>query len=251
MPEDRNIAVDEEISEYRYETDRLLHRTATLLAKLAEMHKRSEEAHSKRMAELDAVLKKVLPEAAAESADFDDMANSIRSDSLDVDKAIKEMIETHEWCEQKIREADLKYGYYTDSLDELEIRRILNERFDAEYRGEITADFPEKGGLLEIDAMGLARNDVEAAYLVIVRNQFESEDIEHLLRQVELFRDILPWYRQYALFPVVATEQIGDEDRQLVWDAGMYLINIDYRDLEFVEPPADFIPNGNHGLQAV
>ena len=63
MPKDRKIAVNEEFNEFRYETERLLHRTAKLLAEVTEMHKRSEEAHSKRMAELGAVLKKMLPEA--------------------------------------------------------------------------------------------------------------------------------------------------------------------------------------------
>ena len=166
-------------------------------------------------------------------------------------RRVDDLVESTKYRSQKLREADLKYGFYTDPLDEYEIMKILREQFDAEYRGKTIVDWPEKGGLLEIDAVGLARKGVEAVYLVIVRELFKPTDIEYVLRQIELYRDIAFTHRQYALFPVVATEQIRDEDRQLVWDAGMYLINIDYRHLEFVEPPADFTPNGNHGLDGV
>ena len=166
-------------------------------------------------------------------------------------RRIEELIESSKYRDQKIREADLKYGFYTDPLDEFTIMKILRERFDAEYLGKTRVDWPEKDGTLEIDAVGMARKGVEAVYLVIVRELFEPTDVEYVLRQIELYRDIAFTHRQYALFPIVATEQISDEDRQLVWDAGMYLINIDYRDLEFVEPPENFTPNGNHGLVGV
>ena len=99
-----------------------------------------------------------------------------------------------------------------------------------------------------MDAWGLSRNGTGVAYIVETKSKFRDEHIEQIWKLVERFR----CYREeQAVYPMLAAVQISEEQRQRVWDEGIYLIDINEGVFRYAEPPRDFKPNGYHGVHRV
>ena len=215
MPNETNLPVDEEIREINL-------RISRLKEEIAENYKIASE--------------------------FQKEANRLSTKN---ERRIEKLSRSSKRHDKQIGDYGNKFGEFTESLAEPSIRRILDERFDADYEKRLKIDWSKQIGTLEIDAWGVARNGVEAVYLVEIKSRFRPEYIAQVLRQVGKFRKYVHEYRHYAIFPIVATVRISDADRRRVWKAGMYLIDIADGVFKLAESPERFNPKGDYGLNVV
>ena len=139
-------------------------------------------------------------------------------------------------------------GNYTEAMAMSSIRRILEERFDADFLGPIQYKRNKELAALQVDAWGLSRNGTGVAYIVKTKSKFRDEHIEQIWQLVERFR----CYREeQAVYPMLAAVQISEEQRQRVWAEGIYLIDINEGVFRYAEPPKGFKAKGYHGVHRV
>ncbi len=143
-----------------------------------------------------------------------------------------------------------KLGSYTESLAEPSIRRILEEHFDADYQGRINIEHNRQSlGPLEVDAWGVARNGVEAVYLVEVKSRFRPRHIRQIWRQVELFRQYMTMYCDHSVYPMLAVVEVSKAHRCQIWEQGIHVIDVADGVFSLSSPPKKFEANGDHGLK--
>ena len=222
MPNETNLTADEEIREINLRISKIQEETAKNQRKASEFYKEAVELQKEAIK----------------------LSNENK-------RRINELTATSKNHGQQIGGYGNKFGDFTEAMAEPSIRRILDEYFEADYRKRLEVKLPDKGVALEIDGWGVARNGTKAAYLVEVKSRFKPEYIEQVLRHVEQFRKCFEQYRHHEVYPIVAAVQISDEDRRLVWKAGIHLIDIADGVFELTKPPAQFNPNGYHGLEGV
>ena len=141
-----------------------------------------------------------------------------------------------------------KFGAFTEALAQPSLRRILEERFGAHYEDSYSRR-SEKHGEVEIDAWGVARNGTTAVYLIEIKSRFRPEHLRQVWRHVEIFRALEPEHRDAPVYPILAVVEIDKRYRELVWDSGIYLIDVADGVFELAEPPAEFEPFGHHGAE--
>ena len=106
----------------------------------------------------------------------------------ETDRQIKEAKEMIVENGKQIGGLGNKFGGYTEAMARPSIRRILEQRFEADFLGSIRFKNSKEMEALEIDAWGLSRNGTGAAYIVETKSRFRNGHIEQVLRQVERFR---------------------------------------------------------------
>lgn len=144
-----------------------------------------------------------------------------------------------------------KFGGYTEAMARPSIRRILEERFEADFLGSIRFRNSKEMKALEIDAWGLSRNGTGAAYIVETKSKFRDGHIEQVMQLVERFRYYMSDYEKRAVYPMLAVVEISEEGRWKVWNAGIHLIDINDGVFKYATPPEDFVANGYHGVYGV
>ena len=144
-----------------------------------------------------------------------------------------------------------RFGDYTEAMARPSIRRILKERFNADYLGPLRYRSTDEVEAVEVDAWGLSRNGTGAAYIVETKSKFRDEHIEQVLQQVERFRYYMSDYDDRAVYPILAVVDISEAGRRKVWDAGIYLLDVNDGVFKYLEPPEDFEANGDHGAYGV
>ena len=145
-----------------------------------------------------------------------------------------------------------KFGGYTEAMARPSIKRILEERFDADYKGSIWITNSEDAVVLEVDAWGRSRNSTGAAYIVETKSKFRDKHLEQIWKLVDRFRLYRPDNREErAVYPMLAAVQINEQQRQRVWNAGIYLIDINEGVFRYAEPPKGFKAKGYHGVHRV
>ncbi len=145
-----------------------------------------------------------------------------------------------------------KFGDYTEAMARPSIKRILEERFDADYKGSVRITNSEDVVVLEVDAWGRSRNSTGAAYIVETKSKFRDKHFKQIWQLVERFR----YYRldnreERAVYPMLAAVQISEEQRRRVWAAGIYLIDINEGVFRYAKPPKGFEAKGYHGVHRV
>ena len=141
-----------------------------------------------------------------------------------------------------------KFGALTEALAQPSLRRILKERFNAHYEDSYSRR-SEKHGDVEIDAWGVARNGTTAAYLIEIKSRFRPEHLRQMWRHVEMFRALEPEHRDTPVYPILAVVEIDKRHRELIWESGIYLIDVADGVFELAEPPAEFEPFGHYGAE--
>ena len=167
----------------------------------------------------------------------------------EIDRRLKETAEMIKENGKEIGGLSEKFGGYPEAMARPSIRRLLEERYDADFLGRIRLRYSKDVAPLEVDAWGLSRNGTGAAYLVETTSKFRDEHIEQVWQLVERFRSYRTDYREErAVYPMLAVVQISEEQRRKVWAAGIHLIDIDNGVFRYAEPPQDFEANGYHGV---
>lgn len=144
-----------------------------------------------------------------------------------------------------------KFGGYTEAMARPSIRRMLEERFDADFQGSIRLIDTRDALDLEVDAWGVSRNGAGAAYIVETKSKFRDKHIEQVWKLVERFRIYHFDYWNLAVYPMLAVVEISEAGRRKVWDAGIHLVEINDGVFRYAEPPEGFEANGYHGAHGV
>ena len=169
--------------------------------KIEEMRKKYDEESAIRRAEIEVLQKKN-------------------------EKTIAELSAASKRQRKSIGDLGNKFGRFTESLAKPSLERILEQQFDADYQGWLY--HKEMRGVqdLEVDGWAKARNGSGAAYLVEVKSRFKPKHLRQVWRMVERFRQYKTDYRHRSVYPMLAVVEISDRHRELVWDSGVYLIDI-------------------------
>ncbi len=215
------------------------------LKKKAEQDKEISELKKESLKKISQLEEKYLKEKA--ERDKEDAERKKESDERL--KKIEKMIEENG---KQIGGFGNKFGGYTEAMARPSIKRILEERFDADYKGSIRITNSEDVVVLEVDAWGRSRNGTGAAYIVETKSKFRDKHFKQIWQLVERFR----YYRldnreERAVYPMLAAVQISEEQRRRVWDEGIYLIDINDGVFRYAKPPKGFEAKGYHGVHRV
>ncbi len=212
--------------------------------KISELRKENAERdkeNAERDKKISELKEKYLKEDAERKKESDERLKRI-------EKQIEENGKLIEENGKQIGGLGNKFGGYTEAMAMPSIRRILEERFDADFLGPIQYKRNKELPALQVDAWGLSRNGTGVAYIVETKSKFRDEHIEQIWKLVERFR----CYREeQAVYPMLAAVQISEEQRQRVWGEGIYLIDINEGVFRYAEPPKGFKAKGYHGVHRV
>ncbi len=236
-----NAERDKKISELKEEN---LKKKAEQDKEISELRKENAE-RDKKISELKEKFLKEDAERKKENAERKKEDAERKKESDERLKRIEKQIEENG---KQIGGLGNKFGGYTEAMAMPSIRRILEERFNADFLGPIQYKSNKELAALEVDAWGLSRNGTGVAYIVETKSKFRDEHIEQIWKLVERFR----CYREeQAVYPMLAAVQISEEQRQRVWAEGIYLIDINEGVFRYAEPPKGFKAKGYHGVHRV
>ncbi len=216
MPEQENLTTEERIQKIREETERINQRVVKMQEEREERWKRSDKKWKKlgkKIAKVNATATKLAATAKEHGKQIGGHNN--------------------------------KFGSYTEALAEPSVRRVLDEHFDADYMESY-----ERGNL-QLDGWGIARNGSGAAYIVEIKSKFEPKYLDQVWRLVRMFRIEKPEFESREVYPILAVVEIEKEQRELVWESGIHLIDVSDGVFEWTRPPMGFIPCGDHGANGV
>lgn len=242
---------EERIQAIREETERIYQRIAKSKeesdAEIAELRKETEKVtretrdlskeNERRIAELTAKTKKQTRKLKEQNRKRKEQTRKMKEQT----KRIKEQ-------GRQLGDYGNKFGAFTEALAQPSLRRILKKRFDAHYE-DTYSHRSEKHGEVEIDAWGVARNGTTAVYLIEIKSRFRPEHLRQVWRHVDMFRALEPEYQNAPVYPILAVVEIDKRHRELVWNSGIYLIDVADGVFELAEPPTEFEPFGHHGAE--
>ena len=256
----KNAERDKKISELKEEN----------LRKKAEQDKEFDELKKESLKEIDELKKESLRKKAEQDKEISELKkeNAERDKKISElkEKFLKEDAERKKESDERLKKIEKqieengkqigglgnKFGGYTEAMARPSIKRILEERFDADYKGSIWITNSEDAVVLEVDAWGRSRNGTGAAYIVETKSKFRDKHLEQIWKLVERFRSYRPDNREErAVYPMLAAVQINEQQRQRVWNAGIYLIDINEGVFRYAKPPKGFKAKGYHGVHRV
>ena len=193
------------------------------------------------------------------AAKSDQRKAEINQQMAETDKRIEKMIEANEkgWAEVRASLEQLgkqvggesnKFGSFPEGRAIPSIRKILDEKFDADFQPAMSDHDSWRDVDHLLDAWGVARNGVKIVYLIKVKSKFRIRHFTQVWRQVAAFRKLAPEYADHLVYPMLAVVDIPEMERQKVWDEGIFLIDIADGVFTLAEKPAGFRPNGSHGM---
>ena len=233
MPEQKKCITDEELKELKEETERSFQRAEEAIERLAVNREEWDKESAETLREIREIQKRTT-ELSEKN-----------------EKSIAELSAMSKKYGKSIGDLGNKFGRFTESLAKPSLERILEQQFDADYQGWLY--HKEMRGVqdLEVDGWAKARNGSGAAYLVEVKSRFKPKHLRQVWRMVERFRQYKTDYRHRSVYPMLAVVEISDRHRELVWDSGVYLIDIADGVFRMGEAPANFRANGSHGTDGV
>ena len=137
-----------------------------------------------------------------------------------------------------------KFGSFTEDLARPSIARILEEDFEADYAGDIDECYLKEVGPLQVDAWGIARNGARAIYLVEIKSKYRPKHIRQVRSHVEKFREYFPQFKDYGVLSVIAVVEADKDERDEIWDAGIYVIEAADGVFRLGDVPKGFLPDG-------
>ena len=230
MPEQKKCITDEELKELKEETERSFQRAEDAIERLAVNREESDRRIAANREESDKRIEELQKKNERTMAELSAMSKKLG---------------------KSIGDLGNKFGRFTESLAKPSLERILEEQFDADYQGWLYLNELKGVQDLEVDGWAKARNGSGAAYLVEVKSRFKPKHLRQVWRMVEKFRQYKTDYRHRSVYPMLAVVEISDRHRELVWDSGVYLIDIADGVFRMGEAPANFRANGSHGTDGV
>ncbi len=241
MPEQENLTTEERIQKIREETERINRRAAEMRAETEKMRAESEKMRKEseeRWKRSDKRVAKMRKESEKIRKESEEGWKELRKDLAKLAEKTKEH-------GKQIGGYGNRLGSYTEALAEPSIRRILDEHFDADYM----AAYDSRS--LQLDGWAVARNGTGAAYIVEIKSRFAPEHLDQVWELVRSFRAVRREYESRPVYPILAVVNIDREQRELVWESGIHLIDVSDGVFEWTRPPVGFRPCGDHGANGV
>ena len=220
-------------------------------AEIEEIRRKREVESKRNQAEIEEIRKNSEAESAIRRAEIEEIQRRANELSEKNEKTIAELSAASKNHGKSIGDLGNKFGKFTESLAEPSLKRILDERFEADYQGWLLGGKSRGAKDLEVDGWATARNGTGAAFLVEIKSRFKPKHIKQVWRIVEKFRQFKTEYRHQPVYPILAVVEITDRHRELVWNSGIYLIEIADGVFEMAKPPANFNAFGFHGMEGV
>ncbi|MYD78272.1 MAG: hypothetical protein F4239_05085 [Gammaproteobacteria bacterium] len=228
---------EQRIQAIREETEQIYQRIA-----------KSREESDAEIAELRKETEKITRETRDLSKENERRIAELTAQTKKQTRKLKEQTKQMKEQGRQLGDYGNKFGAFTETLAQPSLRRILKKRFDAHYE-DTYSHRSEKHGEVEIDAWGVARNGTTVVYLIEIKSRFRPEHLRQVWRHVDMFRALEPEYRNAPVYPILAVVEIDKRHRELVWDSGIYLIDVADGVFELAEPPVEFEPFGHHGAE--
>lgn len=159
-------------------------------------------------------------------------------------KEITEKQRNNEWEISRVAkivgEIGNKFGSFTEVMAFPSMDKVLRKQFGMKT---VTTNYTTEAGsdTLEIDVLGLANGDVNAAVIVEVKSHLKRRDIEQTLKTIERFRRLHPEQATKKLYGIIACVSGSKEQREEAQQAGLFVASIHDEVFE-LKTPAYFIP---------
>ncbi len=275
MTEQRNMQMNaEKENESELIEQRILKMRAEIVEiekEIVEIRKESERRSAKIKAETEAIRKEteairkeseaIRKESDRRSAEMKAESDAIRKEAdakweknnqtlAELNQSFAELNETNRQYGKQIGGYGNQIGDFTESLAMPSIRRILDQRFNADFQGDVNYDWKDQDGPLQVDAWGISRNGAKEVYLVEIKRKFKRGHIHQVRQMVKRFRSYYANYSDSPIYPVITAVKISDIDRRKLWEMGMYVIDIADGVFNLATPPAEigFEPKGGYGM---
>ncbi len=141
-----------------------------------------------------------------------------------------------------------KFGSFTEGMAFPSMDKVLRKQFGMKT---VTTNYKTEAGsdTLEIDVLGLANGEVNAAVIVEVKSHLKKRDIEQTLKTIERFRRLHPEHASKKLYGIIACVSGAKEQREEAQKAGLFVASIHDEVFE-LKTPAYFVPR-NFSLNMV
>ena len=132
------------------------------------------------------------------------------------------------------------FGRFTEGLLGPSIRKILEEKFSAEY---VVARLGKKlnGEQIEIDYFGACNGNINKAFVVEVKTALELRDIIQLKKAIKLLPQIMPEQKGKNVVGLIAAASYTEEQKKKVLENGFYFLKIT-NEIAKLDVPKNFKP---------
>ena len=176
---------------------------------------------------------KIVKELAISSKETDKKIQELTVNSKETDKQITKL-------GKQIGGLGNSFGRYTEGILGPSIRKILENKFGAEY---VTANVERKlnGVNYEIDFFGACNGTQNKAFVVEVKTTLQDKHIDQLLKIVNILTELMPEQKGKQVFGAIAAVSFTKEQKAKVLKNGFYFLNI-IDELARLDVPKDFQP---------
>ncbi len=134
-----------------------------------------------------------------------------------------------------------KFGHYTEALILPSMDRMLHERFGGQLEHISTRVRRRLGErMIELDDFGYRNGDINAAYVVEVKDIVKERHVEQMLRILADFPDFFPEHAEKHLYGIIAGIGASDDVQRMIAGAGLYYADITDNIFTLVSPH-DFV----------
>lgn len=194
------------------------------LNRIAAMHEESEKKRKQFEEEFSATRQKNEEELKA-----------LRKEAEERSKAIDKKIAA---VSEQIGGIGNKFGHYTEALILPSMDRMLHERFGVQLEHISTRVRRRLGDrMIELDDFGYRNGDVNAAYVVEVKDIVKERHVEQMLRILADFPDFFPEHADKHLYGIIAGIGASDDVKRMIASAGLYYADITDNIFTLVSPP--------------
>jgi hypothetical protein len=176
----------------------------------------------------------------------DRLGNKVEEISERLSKAQEETQKQIKQTNKQLGELGNRWGSYTEGLAYPSLEKVLRQKF------KMTVISPrihskQKGRNLELDILGYANDDVNAAVIVEIKSRLTEEDLQQLLDALKEFPKAFPDHADKKLYGIMAAVNVPENMKQQVLKHGIYLAQIS-DDTFRLTVPRNFIPK-NYGKE--
>jgi hypothetical protein len=135
-----------------------------------------------------------------------------------------------------------KFGSFTEGLLLPSVERILTDAFGIT---DFIVRWKTRRGaeVLELDGFGFVNGEKNIGFIIEVKSHLDKRSVEQTLQQLQRFGEFHPQYKGMTLYGIIAAvDTVSREQRQAVYDAGLYFVTVQDGMAEMPTPPHGFTP---------
>lgn len=128
-----------------------------------------------------------------------------------------------------------KFGSFTEGMAEPSLKRLLVEKFGAEFVAEGVVR--KRGGdSMELDVMGYSNGKANRIFVAEVKSHLREDDLEEFIERLEKVPKFFPEHRGKEVIGVLAAVSIPAEMPRRVAKAGIHLARVSDDTFRLVDP---------------